>query len=157
MFEWVLPFAFESALSFPSHDPYGILGREDLHERCDYGVADTSIFDEDGGPSIAERFRNRGIVWQRADKRRVPGWEAMRSLLKGEDGIPRMYYFKTCTAIARDLPSLCHSEKKPEDCESEGVSDHSCFHGGVLVNTEFGQVPIKDLVGTTGKVYTSEG
>lgn len=103
----------------------GILQRDALAERIDYSIADTSIFDEDGGPSIAERMRLKGVIFLRADKRRIPGWDTVRQRLVGVNGKPMLYFFCTCSGVIRDLPSIQHSEKKMEDAESEGVADHS--------------------------------
>lgn len=132
-----------------------IVSYDEMGERMDYAIADTSIFDEDGGPSIAERMRPY-IMWMRADKRRVPGWDALRQRLTGDGSVPMIFFFKTCRAIIRDIPSLEHSQKKPEDAASEGVADH-CLQGDVLVDTLRGQIPIEKLVGTSGLVYTSDG
>ncbi|MBF0144127.1 MAG: hypothetical protein HQL59_11800, partial [Magnetococcales bacterium] len=53
----------------------GILEREQ-GESVAYGVADPSIFAQDGGPSIAERMV--GCRWRPGDNRRVAGADAMR-------------------------------------------------------------------------------
>ncbi len=106
----------------------GILEREPEGERIDYRIADTSMFEEDGGPSQIERmqsYTNYKLFFMKSDKRRKPGWEAVRSRLVGLHDKPLIYFFWTCLAIIRDLPAMQHSEKDPEDCESDGVADHS--------------------------------
>lgn len=105
----------------------GILER-DCDDRIDYSVADSSMGDEDGGPSMMERMSDHTggkVFLMKSDKRRIPGWNMVRSRLKGIDGIPTAYFFKTCYGIIRDLPQLQHSETKVEDCESDGVADHA--------------------------------
>jgi hypothetical protein len=97
-------------------------------EKIEYGVADTSIFDEDGGPSHAERMANRGVYWNRADKRRLPGWGEVRSRLVGvegddEDAGPMLVVFNTCRDFIRTVPALQHDSLKPEDLDSDG-EDH---------------------------------
>ena len=105
----------------------GILDR-DMGERIDYSIADSSMFDEDGGPSQIEMMQihtDYKLMFFKADKRRIPGHSAVRSRLVGKDGTPGIFFFKTCYTIIRDLPQLQHDESKPEDAESEGSADHS--------------------------------
>ena len=105
----------------------GILDR-DCGENIDYSIADSSMFDEDGGPSQIEQMQTHTdykLIFFRADKRRIPGWSALRSRLVGSEGTPGIFFFKTCYGIIRDLPQLQHDEKKPEDAESEGTADHN--------------------------------
>lgn len=105
----------------------GILDR-DMGERIDYSVVDSSMFDEDGGPSQAEQMQvhtDYKLMFFKADKRRIPGWSVVRSRLVGTEGTPGIFFFKTCYGIIRDLPQLQHDEKKPEDAESEGIADHN--------------------------------
>lgn len=88
------------------------------------GVADTAIWIEDGGPSIAERMQSRGIYFQQADKQRLPGWDQMHYRLAfDENGFPMMYIFNNCTATIRTLPSLQYSDVRPEDMDTDG-EDH---------------------------------
>ena len=105
----------------------GILDR-DCGDRIDYSIADSSMFDEDGGPSqieIMQTHTDYKLMFFRADKRRIPGHSAFRSRLVGKEGTPGIFFFKTCYTTIRDIPQIQHSEKKPEDAESEGVADHS--------------------------------
>lgn len=53
----------------------GIKKREKGERKHVYSVADPAIFATDGGPSMAERFAKRGVVFRRADNKRVPGWK----------------------------------------------------------------------------------
>jgi hypothetical protein len=96
----------------------------ELGDRVNYRVADTSIFDHAGGPSIAEAFLSRGIRFQPADKRRIPGWDQLRGRLAGDaDGHPMLFIFSTCPHLIRTLPALQHDERKPEDADTNG-EDH---------------------------------
>ena len=85
--------------------------------------ADTQIWEQDGGPPIAERMARRGLVFTKADKKRVAGWDQIRARLEGEDGKPMLYIFSTCRELIRTLPTLQHDELKPEDIDTEG-DDH---------------------------------
>lgn len=93
------------------------------NEKYSYSVGDTSMFDEDGGISIAERFHKTGVYLRPSDKRRLPGWQAIRSRLIGEDDKPRLFIFSTCQHLIRTLPALQHDDRKPEDLDTES-DDH---------------------------------
>lgn len=89
-----------------------------------YGVADPSIFTRDGGPSIAEEMLKAGIVWQRADNKRIAGWQQMRRRLVGVGGKPMLYFLESCQDSIRTIPLLQHDEKNVEDLDTDG-EDHS--------------------------------
>jgi len=92
-------------------------------ERIRYGVADPSIFIRNGGPSIAEMMAVKGCMWRMADNKRVPGWQALRSRLVGEGGIPMLYFLDCCEDSIRTIPLLQHDETNSEDVDTEG-EDH---------------------------------
>lgn len=113
----------------------GIKFRE-ARDKIAYGVADPSIFREDGGPSIGERMRRTGLQWKPADNARVPGsgamggWDQMRARINGprdEDGKalgPAMLFvFDTCRDFIRTVPTLQHDTSRPEDLDTDG-EDH---------------------------------
>lgn len=109
----------------------GIIER-DGDDKIDYSVADSSMFDEDGGPSqieVMQTHTDYKLIFYKADKRRIPGWTSWRGRLVGANGTPTWYVIKTCYGIIRDLPQMQHSEKKMEDAESDGVADHSVDTG----------------------------
>jgi hypothetical protein len=105
-----------------------ILARE-RGETIAYGVADPSIFREDGGPSIGERMRRAGLHWRRADNTRVgkagamSGWDQMRARIAGEAGGPMLYVFDICRDFIRTVPALQHDPTRPEDLDTAG-EDH---------------------------------
>lgn len=92
-------------------------------------VADPAIFAEDGGPSRAEIFLKHGVVFKRADNRRVGrlgamgGWDEMRQRMIG-DTRPMIYCFSTCKDSIRTIPTLPHDEKRPEDIDTNS-EDHA--------------------------------
>ncbi len=104
----------------------GIVARTPASENILYTVADTSMFDEDGGPSLAEMFARNGVVLRPADKRRVPGWNELRARLKGQedDNKPGIVFFGTCVESIRTIPGLQHDNNKPEDVDSDS-EDHA--------------------------------
>jgi hypothetical protein len=103
--------------------------REKGDGKISYGVADPSMFAEDGGPSHAERMARAGVWFRRADNRRVGtlgqvgGWDQMRSRLRGDGVRPSIYCFDTCKDSIRTIPVLQHDLDNPEDM-AEG-EDHA--------------------------------
>lgn len=89
-----------------------------------YGAADPSIFTRDGGPSIAEIMLREGIIWQRADNKREPGWQQVRRRLIGNGGKPLLYLLETCDDTLRTLPIMQHDDKDMEDLDTDG-EDHA--------------------------------
>lgn len=106
----------------------GIVARE-AGETIAYGVADPSIFAQNGGPSLAERMMPFKCYWKPGDNRRVGqsgaqgGWDQMRERLKGDDEIPMLYVFNTCKDFIRTVPAMQHDPAKPEDIDTNG-EDH---------------------------------
>ncbi len=106
----------------------GILSRE-KGDTVAYGVADPSIFREDGGPSIGERFRRAGLNFRPADNTRIgkvgalSGWDQLRARINGSDDVPMLYVFDTCRDFIRTVPVLQHDPARPEDLDTDG-EDH---------------------------------
>jgi hypothetical protein len=113
----------------------GIKSREGS-EKITNAVLDPAAFAEDGGPSIAERMRREGVIFKRADNKRVPGngamggWDQMRQRINGlrdEEGRPlgppMLFVFDTCKDFIRTVPVLQHDPDRPEDLDTEG-EDH---------------------------------
>lgn len=108
----------------------GIAAKE-AGEKITYGVLDPSAFAVDGGPSIAHRMAAEGVVFRRADNKRVAekgalsGWDQMRQRMKGDaDGRPMLYVFETCKDFIRTVPVLQHDPDKPEDLDTS-AEDHA--------------------------------
>jgi hypothetical protein len=100
----------------------GIINREkDL--RINYGIADPSIFANNGGPSIAEMMIVEGCSWIRGDNARQPGWEQIRKRLSFEP-YPLLLFTETCEHTIRTLPYLQHDEKNTEDLDTD-AEDHA--------------------------------
>lgn len=122
----------------------GIKQRE-KGETINMGVADTSIFDEDGGPSQASRMAARGVWFKRANKKRgstaesIGGWDMMRARLVGtcvvnpdgslsKSGRPMLYSFRPCVAFNQCIPSLQHDPSNAEDVDTD-AEDHAADEG----------------------------
>lgn len=115
----------------------GILDREDdlgIAGRVRPGPADTSIFDEENGVSIARDMLSKKVSWEKADKSpgsRKQGWEAIRKMLKGalpppaggprED--PGLFVLDRCQQFIETVPSLPRDDKDPDDVNTN-AEDH---------------------------------
>jgi hypothetical protein len=106
----------------------GILEREGA-ETVGLGVADPSIFQENGGPSLAERMARAGVRFRAADNTRVgkagalSGWDQMRARIAGQGGAPMLYVFDSCRDFIRTVPVLQHDPGRPEDLDTH-AEDH---------------------------------
>ena len=115
----------------------GILDREEdfgIAGRVRPGPADTSIFDEENGVSIAKDMLTKKVSWEKADKSpgsRKQGWEAIRKMLKGAlpppAGGPReepgLFVLDRCQQFIETVPSLPRDDKDPDDVNTN-AEDH---------------------------------
>jgi hypothetical protein len=96
-----------------------------------YGVLDPSAFDVSRGPSIAEQMARVGVVFRRADNRRVrsggsiSGWDQMRGRMLGDmDGNSMIFCTADCQDSVRTIPVLQHDPDKAEDLDTT-AEDHA--------------------------------
>lgn len=101
----------------------GILERE-KGEQIRYRVADPSIFQRDGGPSIGERMLVKKCAFRPGDNKRKVGWDQLRSRLMGESGTPMMYFLESCEHTIRTIPTIQHDEHDNEDVDTDS-EDHA--------------------------------
>lgn len=110
----------------------GVLEREVLYryrdgrkksENITYRVADPAIFTADGGPSMAERFAEQGVVFRPADNKRIAGWNEVRERFRLRNGQPMLYLFESIVHGQRIIPLQQHDEKRPEDLNTD-LEDH---------------------------------
>ena len=110
-------------------------------------VADPSIFAEKDGPSIAEKFSGEGVVWRRAENKRISGWDQVRNRLRGrclelqkqlitmpdgseEDVVvfekwePMLFVTENCHHLIRTLPIQERDDTDWEDVDTDG-EDHA--------------------------------
>lgn len=120
----------------------GILRRTGTHEKMLYDVADPSMWQESGGPSLSERamlVRVNGVrmLMRQADNKRVGklgasvGWDQVRLRLRGDDadeegegGTPTLYLMDNSPDAIRLMQSAQHDELKPEDIDTD-QEDHA--------------------------------
>jgi len=114
-----------------------------------HAAADPSIFNNQGGPSIADQFHTvfakyKHPNFRQADNDRLSGWSQIRQRLVSK---PALLYITTqCPYLLETLPSLAIDKRRPEDVDTPG-EDHACLTGDTLVITDSGPLPIKDLCG----------
>ena len=78
----------------------------------------------DSGVSVAEQFRQHGVIFLKADNNRQNGWMNVKTWLHGEeDGggkvTPRLQFFSTCPEVVRCLPLLQFAKNNSMDCATE--------------------------------------
>lgn len=106
-------------------------------ERIDYAVGDTSIWNRIGstGPTVGEEFLEYGIIWDKADKDRVNGWNQFHKRLRVPSGSerPLMMISRKCTNFIREIQEILQSKTNSEDLDTHG-SDHSldCARYGLM-------------------------
>jgi hypothetical protein len=145
----------------PQEVAQGILDRQQRNEEAliKYSVADPAIFSNskrDWGVDIAEEMRKRGVNWTAADNKRVAGWQQMKQRMQGEDNVPMLYVFDTCTDFIRTLPVLPRDEADWEDIDTSS-EDHCADEARYYCNSRPWYrapkkvEPIKDITNITVK------
>lgn len=105
----------------------GIVVRDlESGKKPSYGVADPSIFANNGGPSIAEMMLVEKCVWFRGDNARAPGWEQIRKRLSTGNSkeTTLLVFHSSCENTIRTIPYLQHDERNHEDLDTD-AEDHA--------------------------------
>ena len=127
-----------------------------LKGRKIFGIADPAIFASDGNLSIADQMAKEQIYFNKGDHARIAGkMQFHYRLMFDIEDKPMFYTFNTCKNFIRTIPALVYDESDVEDINSDG-EDH-CLSADTLVWTDKGKIPIEQLVGTDGKVLSSDG
>jgi hypothetical protein len=121
-------------------------------------AADPSIWNKrttkDGilGPAPVDGLMAEGLHFVKADNDRILGWQQLHHRLKidDEDGRPGIYFHRSLDDIWRTLPLMRHSEKRPEDLETDKVEDHipDCIRYAVMTRPIRPRMEIKPDVGS---------
>jgi hypothetical protein len=106
-------------------------------EKYAISVADPSAFsDRRGtGKSIADLWRDSGLIVTRAKNARVAGWANVNQYLwdstlpsvdpgSGRPGRPRLFVMETCPNLIRTLPLMQRDKHQPEDIDTT-LEDHA--------------------------------
>lgn len=129
--EWYGATGPQKGLRLTAEEVADGIKRKEEGEKLSYGVLDPSAFAQDGGPSIAERMAQRGVMFRPADNARLGrglgamgGWDQVRSRLRGQDGSPMLYCTENCEGSIRTIPMLQHDADKAEDLDTT-AEDHA--------------------------------
>ena len=89
------------------------------------GIADPAIWQNDGGPSIADEAAKHHVYFTPGDHERLPGWMQVHyRLMFDENGFPMIYIFNTCRNFIRTIVTLEYDPHRPEDLLTSG-EDHA--------------------------------
>lgn len=91
-------------------------------------VADPSIFNTQGGPTIADQFHSVFVKhghpqFKRGDNDRISGWAQIRQRLVAKPAL--LYITTNCPYLLETLPALAIDKRKPEEADTKG-DDHAC-------------------------------
>jgi len=113
----------------------GVIEREQelgIAGRVEDGSADSAIWAQTDGPTVASNMSDSGVDWIKADKSagsRVAGAEELRKRLSASLTQPMeepgLFVFDTCRAFIRTVPVLPRSDKNPDDVDTS-AEDH-CY------------------------------
>ena len=124
-------------------------------------IADSAIFSSKVH-SIADDFEENGICFTPCNKKqgsRINSINIFRNRLIGSlerKESAGIFWFNTCLNSIRTIPTLPRDKKNPDDVDS--LSEDHCLEENTIIHTlEYGDVPIKDLVGKTGHCMTAGG
>lgn len=103
----------------------GVVKRSE-YDDVKYNIADTSMFSEDGGESMAETARKLGLYLKPTDKKRIAGWQQLINRLYGDEEFeaPMIVFMDNCRDTIRTVPALQHNEFKVEDLDTD-MEDHA--------------------------------
>lgn len=87
-------------------------------------VTDSLPFQDRGGVTIAEVFRQHGIELLQGDTSRIPGWSQVYSAMEGNEEGTMLVVQEDCTHLIRTLPALQRDLHKSEDIDTD-QEDHA--------------------------------
>ncbi len=110
----------ESSLTI-SASARAILERTPIGEEIYATLAPPDLWSrsQESGKSKAEIFSEHGISFTKTSNDRECGWLAIKELLIGSGGTPKVQFFSTCREIISCLPSLMIDKVRPTDCSNE--------------------------------------
>ena len=105
-------------------------------EEIELAVADPSIFNSNGGDTIADDFSNAGLDFAPADNTRGAGWIQYRSRLRPsldtQNVPPMLYFFSNLSYLIQTIAAAPIDKKKPEDLDTQ-FEDHGLDGGRYLL------------------------
>jgi hypothetical protein len=122
-----------------------------------FTVADPSMWtrEKDTGKSVAQTFKENGLVLRPGSNSRISGWQRVHEMLAdAEDGRPYLQVFSSCRQLVKNLPALVYDRHVVEDLDSDGPDDESdalryglmAAHWTVRVKLP-GPIPLREMAG----------
>lgn len=145
----------------------GIIKKTAKVEKFIRGYTDPSMHNpqSDGSVPLVRLFdrvwkkMNKMKRWMMLDKgsrNRIARVASVHNWLSmAPDDLPYWVICSNCINLIRSLPLLVYDEHKVEDVDTS-MDDH-CLTGDTLVDLDGWQMPIKDLVGMSGKLWSYNG
>ena len=131
----------------------GIKARIEAYEnaglKINPGVADPSIWDEQGGTPIVQQIfaGAKRILWSKADNKRVPGWQTVRDAMKGsEDRGPELLVMANCRNWLRTVPMIKRDDKNWDDVDTD-VEDHAADETRYAIHTDAKETKVVQIGG----------
>lgn len=146
-------------------DEYYYSGRDEGRQKTDADyVHDLEAFTADAPQDVRvyvdpsatsfktalRRANGRNFKITDADNDVLPGIEETATCMQSEQGLIKIG--RNCVHTIEELGGYVWDDKNDYD-KPVKENDH-CLTGDTLIDTESGQVPIKDLVGASGKVWS---
>lgn len=98
-------------------------------EHIDYTIADPTMWRGDSNNAMLTKamiYQQHGVPLLPGTNARVDGWSRVRDLLaiNPETQKPGMVFTRNCDHLIDSIPTLVHSDSKPEDLEDKGADSH---------------------------------
>lgn len=91
----------------------------------DLRVADPDIWKSDKTVTTASLFRKVGVRLSQADNTHTTGYIELKRRLKGDGGVPEIYWFDTCINAERNFTNAVRDEADPSEIQ-KGCEIHAC-------------------------------
>jgi hypothetical protein len=91
-----------------------------------FTVADPAMWIRQGdtGKSLAEIYGENGVPLIKASNDRLSGLARVREFMAdGEDDVPLLQVFSTCTQLIKNLPALVRDPHRVDDLNMDGPDD----------------------------------
>lgn len=128
------------------------------NEPIEYMILPHDCFSHLGGnKTIANTFADYDVPYVRADSMthaaKMHRIALLHQLLTlADDKVPYLQFLENCSNNIRTIPTLPYSKTRPEEIDDK--ADDHCLHGDTLIQTDKGRIKIKDLVGTSGYLWS---
>lgn len=100
-------------------------------EHIDFTIADPTMWRGDSNNAALTKamiYQQHGVPLLPGTNARVDGWARLRDLfaINPETQQPGLVITRNCDRLIDSIPTLVHSDSKPEDLEDKGADSHGC-------------------------------